>query len=221
MFSSKKCFSHPSLWEISGCTPGGLWTFPKLKMNHFPLFCCASQQGPILWCCLRPAGQAVPTWTFVLHSGHDTLIKGLYFTYKNTSIIQIQHSFTFASAKSELNEKGGRDDRPFKIFISLSTLTWIVTYELFNCIGGATVAFLISSLFLFVDIDHQNEMKNELKVRTVNPTLWKFQKGDQKWVKHIFWHPGSLELHISLQTLLYLITFPILSISLKSPLSLK
>ena len=178
MFSFKKCFSHPSLWEISGCTPDGLWTFPTLKMNHFPLFCCASQQGPILWCCLRPA-------------------------------------------KSELNEKGGRDDRPFKIFISLNTLIWIVTYELFNCIGGATVAFLISSLFLFIDIDHQNEMKNELKVRTANPTLWKFQKGDQKWVKHIFWHPGSLELHISLQTLLYLITFPILSISLKSPLSLK
>ena len=41
-------------------------------------FCCslfwhAAQQGPIPWCCSRPAGPAVLTWTFVSHSGHSNL----------------------------------------------------------------------------------------------------------------------------------------------------
>ena len=38
--------------------------------------------------------------------------------------------------------------------------------------------------------------------------------------QHVFWHPGTLELCILLQTLLYLITFPILFVSLKCSSSL-
>lgn len=66
-------------------------------------------------------------------------------------------------------------------------------------------------------VDHQ-KWSEKCELWTWPP--WNFQKWSQKWAKmeqHIFWH---LELCILLQTLLYIITSQILSVSLKSSLSL-
>ena len=56
------------------------------KLNKVRVFFCCSlfwhtaQQGPIPWCCSKPAGPAVLTWTFVSQLGHSNLVETLYFT---------------------------------------------------------------------------------------------------------------------------------------------
>jgi hypothetical protein len=67
-------------------------------------------------------------------------------------------------------------------------------------------------------------VKNEPKNENYEPDPLKIFKNEikneRKMEQHVFRHPGSLELRISLQTPLYLIIFPMLSISLKLSLSL-
>ena len=78
---------------------------------------CAAQQGPIPQCCSRPAGPAVPTWTFVSHSGHINLAETLYFTpllpWNHVDMFQKYKLVAFlpflSPSESKLNEKGGGD----------------------------------------------------------------------------------------------------------------
>ena len=66
-------------------------------------------------------------------------------------------------------------------------------------------------------------MKNELKNENCEPAPLEIKKNEIKneWKmeQYIFWHPSSLELHISQQALLYLIISTMPSVSLKSSLS--
>ena len=113
----------------------------------------------------------------------------------------------------------------FAFPIAFSTGKGWTKAEMFKELGVLTVLifdpFLICASFLFVYIDHQKwgEKWTE-KCELWTWPSWKIQKWDKKWLKYVFQHPSSLELHISLQTLLYLIASPIISVSLKFSLSL-
>ena len=98
------------------------------KLNKVRVFfCCslfwrAAQQGPIPRCCSKPAGPAVPTWTFVSHSGHSNLIETSYFTpllpWNHVDMFQKYKLGIFlpflSPSESKLNEKSAGDGRRVK-----------------------------------------------------------------------------------------------------------